>query len=303
MKVHLTPKQKQILVNARAYIVMTLGLTIYAFAWVAIITPAEFIGGGIPGVSNLIVEATGGFVEMGPCYFVINVILVLIALKIIGPTFGIKTIYAMLYISLALFLLPKFVSPDFVGLRNDKLLSAILGGALCGLGIGICFTQGGSTGGTDIIAMIVNKYHNVSLGKVIMLCDVIIIGCSFFVYHKIATIIYGYVTLGLTGYTIDAVLQGNRQSCQLLVISKNYTEIADSIVSNAHRGVTVLDGSGWYTKNPQKVLMIFCRRNESTSIYRIIKEKDPDAFISNASISGVYGNGFENLKLKQKQKS
>ncbi|MDE6183675.1 MAG: YitT family protein [Rikenellaceae bacterium] len=299
LKVKLT--RKQIFSEIRAYIIMTLGLTIYAFAWIAIITPAKFIGGGIPGVSTLIVEATNGFLEMGTIYFGINAILLLVALVVIGPAFGIKTVYAMCYMSLALSVLPSIVSPDLVGLQEDKLLSAILGGALCGLGIGICFSQGGSTGGTDIIAMIVNKYHNVSLGKVIMLCDVIIIGCSFFIYHNISAIIYGYVTLGLTGYTIDAVLQGNRQSCQLMVISKHYPQIADTIVSNAHRGVTVLDGSGWYTKNPQKILMIFCRRNESTAICRIIKEKDPDAFISNAAISGVYGNGFENLKLKQKQ--
>ena len=297
MKIKLT--RKQILSEVRAYILITLGLSIYCFAWTTIITPAKFIGGGLPGISTLLELATGGFLDMGTYYFILNAMLLIAGLIIIGPRFGIKTIYAMCLMSLALSIFPNIIPDDIVGLQSDKLLSAILGGALSGLGIAICFMQGGSTGGTDILAMIVNKFYNMSLGKLLMLFDIIIIGCSYFIYHNISAIIYGYIVMSVMGYTIDLVMAGNRQSCQLLVISKRYDQIADHIVKVAHRGVTVLDGSGWYTKNPQKVLMIFCRRNESTTICRIIKEQDSDAFISNAAISGVYGNGFENLKLKQ----
>ncbi len=297
LKIKLT--RKQILSEVRAYILITLGLLIYSFSWTTIITPARFIGGGLPGISTLLELATNGFLDMGTYYFVLNALLLVAGLIIIGPTFGIKTIYAMCLMSVALSVLPNIVPPDVVGLQNDKLLSAILGGALNGLGIAICFMQGGSTGGTDILAMIVNKFYPMSLGKLLMLFDIIIIGCSYFIYHNVSAIVYGYIVMGVMGYTIDLVMAGNRQSCQLMVISKKYNQIADHVVNVAHRGVTVLDGSGWYTKNPQKVLMIFCRRNESTTICRIVKEQDSDAFISNAAISGVYGNGFENLKVKQ----
>lgn len=297
-KIKLT--RKQILSEVRAYIMITLGLLIYAFSWTTIITPAKFIGGGLPGICTILELATNGFLDMGTYYFILNSMLLIAGLIIIGPTFGIKTVYAMVLMSVGLSILPNIVPPDLVGLHDDKLLSAVLGGALNGLGIAICFMNGGSTGGTDILAMIVNKFYNMSLGKLLMLFDIIIIGCSYFTYHNISAIIYGYIVLGVMGYTIDLVMAGNRQSCQLLVISKKYNQIADHVVNIAHRGVTVLDGSGWYTKNPQKVLMIFCRRSESTTICRIVKEQDSDAFISNAAISGVYGNGFENLKLKQR---
>lgn len=292
--------RKFVLNEIKAYIIMAIGLMTYSFSWTAIIVPADFIAGGIPGVSQLIFYATGGAsdggIPIGISYFTINVVLITIAAFIIGPKFGVKTIFAMCFNSVALTVFQEALPAGLVGLQDDMLLSAILGGALCGLGIGICFWQGGSTGGTDIIAMIINKYRNVSLGKVIMFCDVIIIASSYLIFQSIPTIIYGYVTLAVTGYTIDMFLQGNRQSCQLVVISKHYQEIADRIVVEAHRGVTILDGAGWYTKNKQNVLMVFCRKNEATIIYRIIKEVDNAAFISNAAISAVYGNGFENLK-------
>lgn len=298
LKIKLT--RKQVLSEVKAYMMITVGLLIYSFAWSCIITPAEFIGGGLPGISKIVEMATGGFLDMGTYYFIFNVMLLIAGLIIIGPMFGIKTIYAICFMSVALSILPEVVPENFIGLQSDKLLSAVLGGALCGVGIAICFMNGGSTGGTDILAMIVNKFYNMSLGKLLMLFDVIIIGSSYFIYHDIRAIIYGYIVLGVMGNTIDMVMAGSRQSCQLMVISKKYSQIADCIVNVAHRGVTVLDGSGWYTKNPQKVLMIFCRRSESTAICRIVKEQDSDAFISNAAISGVYGNGFENLKLKQR---
>ena len=303
----LEPRTKHILSEVKSYVIISIGLIIYSFAWAGILIPGNVVGGGIPGVSSLIFYATGGEagggIPIGYSYFVINVVLVAIGFFIIGPRFGAKTIYAMAFNSLALTVLQKVIPPDLMGLYDDKLLSAILGGGLCGLGIGFCFWQGGSSGGTDIIAMIVNKYRNVSLGKVIMFCDIVIIGSSIFIFHNVNTIVYGYVTLVMTGFTIDLFLQGNRQSCQLIIISKKYPDIADRIVNQARRGVTVLDGTGWYTKQPQKVLMVFCRKNEAPAIYRIIKEVDSGACISNASVSGVYGNGFEDLKLKAKKNS
>lgn len=163
-------------------------------------------------------------------------------------------------------------------------------------GISICFTQGGSTGGTDIIALIINKYKTVSYGKVLMLCDLIIIGCSLFIFKNITSVIYGYVMVAVFGYTIDAVMAGNRQSAQILIVSPKYDQIAERIFSEMHRGVTLLDGEGWYTKTPTKVVMVVCRKNETGILFRVIKEVDPHAFMTFGSVMGVYGLGFEALK-------
>lgn len=185
---------------------------------------------------------------------------------------------------------------------EDKFLSAIIGGILSGLGLGIIFTQGGSTGGTDIIAMIVNKYRNISPGKVIMLCDVFIIGSSFLVLtdlvpvKRIETIVYGYVSIAITGYVIDVVLSGSRQSVQMFIFSKKFDLIAQEITEKVNRGVTVIDGVGWYTKESQKIVITLVRKHEVSDIYKIINEIDQDAFVSVANVMGVYGHGFEAIR-------
>ncbi len=158
--------------------------------------------------------------------------------------------------------------------------------------------QGGSSGGTDIIAMIVGKYRNISYGRILMICDIIILGLSVFIFRNITALIYGYVVVGVFGVTLDSIIAGNKQSSQILIMSKKYEEIADRVVHDVHRGVTVLEATGWYTKKEQKVLMVACRKNETTQIYRIIKEIDPQAFITVGSVMGVYGEGFENLRAK-----
>ncbi|MFI3315441.1 MAG: YitT family protein [Rikenellaceae bacterium] len=301
--------KKLIFNEVKSYLLISLGLFMYSFAWTVILTPAKVMGGGIPGVSMLIFEATGGSsptgeligIPMGYSYFAINVVLIILGFILIGPKFGAKTIFAMGLNSLLLTVLQFFFStrPDVLGLGSDKLLSAILGGALGGFGIGICFGQGGSTGGTDIIAMILNKYQNISLGKTIIACDMIIVASSYFVTGDITSIIYGFITMSVVGYGIDLYLQGNKQTCQLFIISKKYADIADRIVSDARRGATILNGEGWFTKQPQKIIMVTCRKNETSTIYRIVKEVDNNAFVTNASVSGVYGNGFDLLKHKK----
>ncbi|MFI3321053.1 MAG: YitT family protein [Rikenellaceae bacterium] len=297
---------KNFLSEARAYIFMMLGLIIYSFAWTAILTPAQVVGGGIPGIGSLIFEATGGVsptgeligIPIGYSYFAINTVLIAIGFFILGPRFGAKTIFAMSFNSLMLTVFQFLLSshPDILGIGGDKLLSAILGGALCGFGIGVCFWQGGSTGGTDIIAMILNKYYNISLGKTIIVGDILIVGSSYLLTRDITSIIYGYITVSVVGYAIDLFLQGNKQSCQIFIISKKYAEIADKIVYTAQRGATILNGEGWYTKQPQKIVMVTCRKQEANIIYRLIKEVDQDAFVTNSAVSGVYGNGFDAFK-------
>lgn len=285
----------------KSYAIITIGLVLYSFGWTNILASASVMGGGGGGMAMLLYYVTGGAeggIPIGIGYLLINVVLVSIAMFVIGPKFGIKTIYAMLVISGLMTVMQTYLPTNILGLADDKLLSAILGGALAATGISLCFMQGGSSGGTDIIAMIVNKYRNISYGRILMICDVIILGLSVFIFKDITALIYGYIVVGVFGFTLDAIIAGNKQSSQIMIISKKYEEIADKIVGDLRRGVTVLEASGWYTKQEQKVLMVACRKNETNQIYRIIKEIDPKAFITVGSVMGVYGEGFENLRIR-----
>lgn len=301
MSKSLLPSSKSIWGEIRSYALITLGLVAYAFAWTNIIASANIMGGGGAGIAMLVYYATGGEaggVPVGVSYLILNAILVGIASFIIGPKFGIRTIYAILAVSGIMTAMQLYLPANLLGLGGDKLLSAMLGGGLAAVGISLCFAQGGSSGGTDIIAMIVGKYRNISYGRVLMVCDVVILGLSVFIFRNITTLIYGYVVVGVFGVTLDAIIAGNKQTSQILIMSKKYGEIADRIVGDVHRGVTVLEATGWYTKKEQKVLMVACRKSETSQIWRIIKEIDPQAFITVGSVMGVYGEGFENLRAK-----
>lgn len=287
---------KEIRYEIRAYVIISIGVLMYAFAWTALLLPAKVIGGGGGGIGAIVYELTG--IPMGVTYLVFNAVLLAFGFWILGPRFGAKTIYAILFNSLALYVLQMTLPPDLVGLEGDKFLSAILGGGIAGAGVGFCFSVGGSSGGTDILAMIINKYRSVSLGKLIILMDVVIVGCSYFVSHDLASVVYGYVTMFTLGTLIDWVLSGSKSSSQIMVFSSRYEEIAERVMHDVNRGVTILDATGWYSKTPQKVALIFCRRGEAGDIYRIIKEVDPKAFITQTSVMGVFGEGFDVLKTK-----
>lgn len=280
----------------KEYAVITIGLLIYSFSYICIILPANFVGGGASGMALLIYHATGGAMPVGIGVFGINAILLAIAVRIIGFKFGAKTIYAIIIMSVFMAILQKFVPPDLLGaLSEDRLLSALLGGAVCGGGIAMCFSQGGSTGGTDIVAMIINHYRSISYGRVIMMCDSVVIAASFFLNNDITAVIYGYVLVAVVGYTIDTIMAGNKQSAQLFIISDKSEEVTEMIVTKLNRGVTLLEATGGYTKQKRKVIMIVCRRNETAILLRMIREVDPDAFITMGSVMGVYGQGFEPL--------
>lgn len=280
----------------RAYLIMTLGLMMYSFAWTELLLPAEVIGGGGGGIGAIVYYLTG--IPMGVTYLVFNAILLTLGFWILGPKFGAKTIYGILVNSLALYVMQETLPPDLMGLHGDKFLSAILGGGIAGAGVGLCFSVGGSSGGTDILAMIINKYRNISLGKLIILMDVVIVGCSYFVSWDLGSVVYGYVTMFTLGTAIDWVLSGSKASSQIMVFSAKYEEIAERVIHDVNRGVTILDATGAYSKTPQKVALIICRRGEASAVYRIIKEIDPKAFITQASVMGVFGEGFDVLKTK-----
>lgn len=274
------------------YVIITLGLLVFTAGWVLFLIPAEITGGGISGVSVVIYYATK--IPVSLSFLIINVVLVLVAIKILGANFGIKTIYSIGVLTLFFALFQNILKEPIV---DDTFLSAVLGGMAGGIGLGTVFSRGGSTGGTDIFAMIVNKYRNISPGRIILYCDVLIIASSYFVFQSPEKLVYGYVTMWVVAYSLDSFLSGANRSAQMFIFSKKYEEIADFINNEAIRGVTVFDGTGWYTKENTKVVMSVVRKRETSSIFRRIKEIDPEAFISMGSVMGVYGQGFEKLKL------
>ncbi|MBV5312150.1 MAG: YitT family protein [Prolixibacteraceae bacterium] len=284
-------KKPNIQLIIKDYVIMLMGLTLYALSWTLFLVPAQITGGGISGLAAVIFYSTK--IPIGLTFFAINVVLVAIAMKVLGASFGIKTIFSMVVLSV-LFSIPQDMFPGAI--INDNFLSAVLGGMLGGVGIGLVFSRGGSTGGTDIIAMIINKYRNISPGRIIMYCDVIIIGSSYFLVHSLDKMVYGFVSMAVVSYTLDAYLSGSNASAQIFIFSPKYEEIADFINNESMRGVTVLSGTGWYTQQDVKVLMTIVRKKETSMLFRKIKEIDSEAFISMASVMGVYGQGFDKIK-------
>jgi uncharacterized membrane-anchored protein YitT (DUF2179 family) len=282
---------KKIFSFIKMYTVIVLGLAMYVFGVTAFLIPVRITAGGVTGISQLIFYATG--VPAGYPYFIINSFLIILAIRILGTSFGLKTLFSMVVISLLLNIFPMFIKEPLV---NDLFLSSVLGGILCGVGLGITFNQGGSTGGTDIIAMIINKYRNISPGRIIMYCDVIIITSSFFVLSSVEILVYSYVTMWIVAYSIDAFLTGAQQSVQLFIFSEKYEQIADFINTESRRGLTIIEGTGWYTKKQVKMIMTVVRKRESPMIFQKIKAIDPEAFISQGSVMGVYGKGFDEIK-------
>lgn len=275
----------------KAYSVITLGLFINAIGWTAFLIPAEITGGGITGVATVIFYATK--IPVWIPYLIINSVLILISIKILGKSFGIKTIFATATLSLFFYILQGIIVEPIV---SENFMSSVIGGILAGVGVGIVFSQGGSTGGTDIIAMIINKYRNISPGKVILYADVIIISSSFLIFKSIEKIVYGYVTMAVTAYAIDLILTGAKRTVQLFIFSKMHEKIAEKISTDINRGITLIDGTGWYSKQESKILMVLVKKQESNNLLRIIKGIDPDAFISVNSVMGVYGKGFDRIK-------
>ena len=281
-----------ILLTLKTYSIITIGLFINAIAWTAFLIPSEIVGGGVTGISALIFYSSG--FPLGLSFLIINIGLLIIGIKRLGLRFGIKTVYAIIVLSFFFTILSEYITQPV--LPDDRLLSAIIGGILAGASIGIVFTQGGSTGGTDIIAMIITKYRNITPGRIILLLDVVIISSSYFVFQSIETIVYGYVTMAVASYSIDMLLMGHRQSVQLFIFSRKYDEIAGRIANDIGRGVTLVNSKGWYSKEEGRILIVVVRRHETSDVYRTIKEIDSEAFITVSNVMGVYGKGFDPIK-------
>lgn len=302
-------KTKGVATLVKEYLLISLGMIIYTGGWGIFLTPNNLIGGGVSGISAIIQYATG--IKMGYSYFVINIVLLLISFFAIGPKFGAKTIYAIILASVGLNvfqdIIPSSIINDFA-LSNGKLMCAIIGGIMAGTGIGMSISQGGSSGGTDIVALIIAKYRNISPGRLILMIDILIILSSlvFPSYDpsgqliafdtKFTTTVYGLILVTVNGYVVDLYLSGSKQSVEIFVFSRHYSEIADMITKDFHRGVTVLNGEGWYTKEEVKVLMVVTRKTDVNLLLRSIKTLDNDAFLSISLVTGVYGRGFDSIK-------
>lgn len=314
----------------KEWVLVTLGILIYVVGWSVFLIPNNLVGGGVTGISSIVQYATGGLIKIGYTYFVLNAVLLLAAFFILGSSFGAKTIYAILMASFGLTFVQGILPQEIIqtlAIQNGKLMSVIMGGIMAGIGIGMSISQGGSTGGTDIIAIIYTKYRNVSPGRVILVLDVVIICSSLFFpsvvkdidpetgevllgadgnplthlmpfAEKITTVVYGLILVTVNSYVLDLYISGSQQSVQLFILSKQYAEIADAITRELHRGVTVLSGKGWFTKQDQAVLMVITRKTDLNLLLRYIKTIDPTAFLSVSSVSGVYGKGFDTIKGK-----
>lgn len=300
----------------KEYGIMSLGLLLYALGWTMFLLPNNLVGGGVSGISAIIQYATGGHIPMGWSYFIINLVLLIFGIAILGKGFGWKTVYAIAYTSLLLNVLPGIMPVQFLHELSDAigpLLCTILGGVLSGIGIGSSISQGGSSGGTDIIALIVCKYRNTSPGKLILAMDIMIITASLFspslkpdgtevaLVTKVANAAYGLILITVNSYTIDLFLSGMKQSVQVFIFSKKYDQIADAIAYDLRRGVTLFHSMGWYSKQESNVLMVVARKADLSMLLRYVKAIDPDAFLSVSSVMGVFGLGFDQLKGKTKK--
>lgn len=289
---------KNIRQEIKSYLLITFGMLIYAVAATGFLVPHKIVGGGATGISTIIYYLSGETVPVGVGFLLVNVILVAIALKVLGPKFGIKTIFAIIVGSIFLSVFQPLIPDAFV---SDKFMSAIIAGMLTGTGIAIALSQGGSTGGTDIVAMIITKYKNVSPGKMIMYSDCLVIASSLLINFNLEGLMYGYVMMGVVSFTVDFVLTGKKQSAQLFIFTDKYDRVAERITEEVNHGVTVVDCKGWYSGQDKKMLIVVVRKNEAINVLRIAKQVDPNVFMTMNTVMGVFGKGFEEVKGVKKQ--
>ena len=277
-------KLTKIYFSVQDYLMILFGTLLYGFGFNAFILSNEIVTGGVSGICALIFFASNGLIPVSVSYFVINVALLVVALKILGLKFLIKTIFGVFSLSASLSLFEWLLKGQPI-LHDQPFMAIIIGAFMCGAGLGLVFSANGSTGGTDIIGAVINKYKNF-----------FIISSSIFLFHNVDKIVFGFVEMVISNYVLDMVLNGNRQSVQFLIFSQKYDEIADRIIHVLGRGCTILDGEGGYSRKPVKVVVLLAKKSESVSIFRIVKRIDHQAFISQSIVRGVYGEGFDQIK-------
>lgn len=305
-------RKQQIWNETKDYLFIAVGLLLYTISFTVFLMPYQIVAGGVTGLAAIVYYATGFRIEN--TYIIINMALLLVALRVLGFKFMMKTIFAIftLYFMLivAQDLLPK--QPNGLPIKllgeGQDFMSMVIGCVITGIALATVFLNNGSTGGTDIIAASINKYHNISLGTVLIAVDFCIIGSCMFIpqfgtyIERAHKVMFGLCVMTLENVSLDYVMNARRESVQFMIFSRKYMEIADEIGTQTNHGVTILDGHGWYTGQDVKVLCVLAKKNESTEIFRMIKMIDPNAFVSQSSVIGVYGEGFDEMKVKVKKK-
>ena len=289
------PTKAAVWKEVRDYLLLAIGMMSYCIGWAVFLLPNNITTGGIAGVSSLLFW--GLQIPVNLSYFIINAFLLLFALKILGWRFCVKTVYGVTILTVGLTLFSQFYHARL--LADQPFMAAIIGAVFCGSGVGLGLAANGSTGGTDIIAAIVNKYRDITLGRVILFCDIIIISSSYFVLKDFERVIYGYVVLYVTAFCIDQVINSMRRSVQFFIISDRWKEIGHRINREPHRGCTVIDAQGFYSGKEVKMLFVLAKKRQSDLIFRLINEVDPHAFVSQSAVIGVYGEGFDRFKVRR----
>ncbi|WP_066630587.1 YitT family protein [Labilibacter marinus] len=281
----------KVLSEIKSYAILTIAVGISSLGWAGFLIPSDIIGGGVTGLSSTFYFLWGW--DIGVTSLAINAVLILMAIRILGLSYGVKTVYCIVIFSLLLSILTKHFTEPLV---SDIFMATLIGAALGGAGTGLLFINGGSTGGTEIIAMVVNKYKNISLGRLLLGFDIVIISTSYIVFQDIEKIMYGLISMAIFSYCIDMVITGNKQSVQIFVISDKYEELAEKILTVADKGVTIIDSVGGYTKESRKILMIISKKRTSSTLFKLIKDIDSEAFVTMGNVSNVFGKGFDKIK-------
>lgn len=295
------------------YFFITLGLMLFSFGWTVFLLPYKIVTGGVTGIAAIVYYVTN--IPIEDTYLVINISLLVVALYILGFKFMMKTIYAIFVLAFFLWAAQEIIrQPDgsliqLLG-KGQDFMSVVIGTCITGCSMAIVFLHNGSTGGTDIVAAVVNKFFNFSIGQALIALDIIIIGSCLFIptfgdtmVERSTKLVFGFISMGIECMMLDYVMNAQRESVQFMIFSKKWQEIANAIGTKMDHGVTILDGHGWYTGHERKVLCILARKRESVTIFRLIKMIDPNAFVSQSSVIGVYGEGFDSIKVKVPKKN
>lgn len=289
---------KHFLPLVKDYVYIVIGLVIYAVGFTCFMLPYEITSGGVSGISGLIYYSTGFNAAFS--YLIINVFLMLIAWKTMGWQYCLRTLFATLVITFLIDYGQTLITDESGEMMKiigeQKFMACVLGGCLEGLGLGLTFLAGGSTGGTDIIASAINKHHSISLGRLLLIMDIVVVSCNWVVIHDIETLVVSYSTMFVSMNMVDYVINGARQSVQFMIISDRYEDIATRISNELERGCTVMEANGWYSKQRKPVLLVMAKKYERRDIYRIIHHEDPDAFVTMSNVEGVFGEGFDKIK-------
>lgn len=274
---------------------LLVGILSYSVGYTAFVLPEQVVMGGVSGISALLFYAFG--FPPGVSIWVLNITLLLIAIRALSRQFTVRTIIGVTLLSAMVGALqPVFQQFPIITPGEDKFMHVLIGGALGGAGLGLVFSHNGSTGGTDIIIALLNKHFSMSFGRAMQFIDITIISSSYLLFHSMETIVYGVAFTLAASFVCDYVINGTRQTVQFIIISKEYEKIADMVNTRVHRGVTLIEGKGWYSKREVDILIVMCRKYESQGLMNLIKSIDPHALVSQTFCHGVFGEGFDKMK-------